>query len=143
VGREVVEHDPDPLGLRIMEIDQVAHAFGEVAGGALVSDLDPAPGSVRVEKDEQVDGAVAAIFIVEAFQPARRGRDRLAGLADQLGRALVEAHHRPLWIVGLGVEVEHILHAGDIGAIDLRDTPHVLAPVLQMVLGQAPAHRLT
>ena len=47
-----------------------------------------------VEEDEQVDRAIAAILAVVALELARRGRDRLANLADQLGRALVEAHHR-------------------------------------------------
>jgi len=109
---------------------------------------------VGVEEDEQVDRAVAAILAVVAFELARRGRDRLARLADQLGRALVEAHHRPPRIGGFGPrvrplagprtgsEVEDILHAGDVGAVNLRNAPHVLAPRLEVVLGQAPPYRL-
>ena len=95
-----------------------------------------------VEEDEQVGGAVAAILEVIALELARHGRDGLAHLADQLGRALVEAHHRPLGVGGLGIEVEHVLHAGDIGAIDLGDAPHVAAPGLEIILGKPPAHRL-
>jgi hypothetical protein len=128
--------------LRIVEVDQLAHALSKVASCPLVGNLHTAPGPVGVEKDEQVDRAVAAILIIIAFQLARRGGDRLSRLADQLGRALVEAYHRPLWIGGLGVEVENIFHAGDVGTVDLRNAPHVLAPRLEMVLGQAPAHRL-
>ena len=102
----------------------------------MVGNLDLAPGAVRVEEDEEVDRAVAPILAVVAFELAWRGRDRLARLADQLGRALVEAHHRPPRIRGFGIEVEDILHAGDILAIDLGNAPHVLAPRLQLVLGQ-------
>ena len=97
---------------------------------------------MRIEEDEQVDRAVAAILAVVAFELARLGRDRLAHLADELGRALVEADHRPLRIGRFGIEVEHVLHAGDIFAIDLRNAPHVLAPRLELVLRQAAAHRL-
>src|SRR4030095_8411393 len=73
----IVEDDSDAVCLRIVDIDQVAHAVGEVAGGALLRDLHLAPGPVRVEEDEQVDGAVAAIFAVVALGLPGRGRDRL------------------------------------------------------------------
>ena len=114
MDREVVQHDPDLLGLGIVDVDEFAHAFGKVAGRPLVGDLDPAPGPVDVEKDEQVDRAVAPILVVVALELARLGWDRLADLANQLGRALVEADHRALCVGGLGVEVEDILHAGDV-----------------------------
>jgi hypothetical protein len=51
---------------------------------------------VRVEEDEQIDGAVALIFAVVAFELTRFGWDGLAHLADKLGRALVEADDRAL-----------------------------------------------
>src|SRR3981189_2222225 len=98
MGREVVEHDADALGLGIMEINEIAHALGEVTGGTAVGDLDLAPGLVDIEEDEQVGRAVAAILAVVALELARRGRDGLSDLADQLGRALIEAYHRPLRI---------------------------------------------
>ena len=40
------------------------------------------------------------------------------------------------------VEVEHTLHAGDIFAVELRNTPHVFAPWLEVVFGYALAARL-
>lgn len=124
-----------------MAIGEIAHTVGKI-GGAPLGDCHLAPGSVSVEEDEQIGGAVAPVFVVVALQPSRCGRDRLAHLADELRRAFVEAHDRPLRIGRLGIEVEHILHARDILRIDLRDAPHVLAPGLEVVLGQAPAHRL-
>ncbi len=42
----------------------------------------------------------------------------------------------------LGIEVEHVLHAGHVSAIDLGNAPHVPAPRLEVVFGQPPAHRL-
>jgi hypothetical protein len=57
-----------------------------------------------------------------------------------LDRALVEADHRPLWVRRLGIEIEHILHAGDVIGVDLRDAPHLPAPRLEIVVGQTPAH---
>ena len=66
----------------------------------------------------------------------------MSHLADELDRTLVEADHRPLGIGRFSVEIEHILHAGDIFAVDPGNTPHVPAPRLETVFGQPPAHRL-
>ena len=110
--------------------------------GAPLGDLHLAPGVVHVEEDEQVRCAVAPVLAVVALDLSRLGRDRLAGLADELDRALVEADHRPLRISRLGVEIEHVFHAGDVIRVDLGNAPHVLAPRLEFVLGQTPTHCL-
>src|ERR1700730_138684 len=140
--RQVIEHDADLVGLWIMDVDEFAHTLGEVTGHAVFGDLDPAPAAMDIEEDEQIGRAVALIFAVVAFELPRAGCDRLTHLVDHLGWALVEADHGPLWVGGFGVEVEHVLHVGNVGTVDLRDAPHVLAPRLEMVLGEAPTHRL-
>ena len=57
-----------------------------------------------------------------------------------MNRALVETDNRAQWIGHFGIKIQHILHPGDIFAIDLGDAPHVLAPGLQIVLRQTAAH---
>ena len=47
-----------------------------------------------VDDDEQVGSSVALVFAVIAFELAWLGRDRLADLANELDRALVEADDR-------------------------------------------------
>src|SRR5262249_2732499 len=69
-----------------------------------------------------------------ALQSPRLGLDRLANLADELGRAFVETDHRALPVRLFSMEVEHVFHAGDKLAVDVRDAPHVLAPGLVLVL---------
>ena len=101
-----------------------------------------APGSMRVEEDEQIDRPIAFILAIVALELARLGRDRRPYLADELGRALIETNYRALRIGRFGIEVEHILHAGNVFAIDLRNTPHILAPRLEVILGQAPTRGL-
>lgn len=96
---------------------------------------------MHIEEDEQVRRPVAPVLAVVALDLPRLGRDRLAHLADKLGGALVEADDRPLGIRRFGIEVEHILHAGDVIGVNLGNAPHVLAPWLEIVLGQASAHR--
>ena len=82
------------------------------------------------------------MLAVVALDLSRLGRDRQAGLADELNRALVEANHGPLRVGRLGVEIEHVLHAGDAIRVEGGNAPHVLAPRLEFVLGQTPRRRL-
>ena len=95
------------------------------------------------EGDEQVCRPIALILAVVAFELAPLGRDRLADLADELGWALVETDYRALRIGRFGIEDEHVLHAGNVLPIDLRNAPHVVAPGLEVVFGQTSAHCLT
>src|SRR5690348_15687898 len=125
-----------------MDINEVAHALSKFPRCPLLGDLHLAPRSVRIEEDKQINRAIAPILTVVASRLAGHSRDRLPHFADELGWALVEADHRPLRIRRFSVKIEYILHAGDIGAIHLRDAPHVLTPGLQLILCQAPAHRL-
>jgi hypothetical protein len=97
---------------------------------------------MRIEGDEEIDGAVAAILVIVALALSGLGRDRLAHLADQLDGGLVEADQRSGGIRRLGVEIEHVLHAGDVFAVDKGNAPHVPAPRLEVVLGQPAAHGL-
>src|SRR5437899_2062986 len=125
-----------------MDVDEVVHASGIVFRRSPFGDFDLAPGPMHVEEDKEIDRAIATILVIVTFELTRPDRDGLTRLADKLHRAFVEAHHRPLGIGRLGVEVEDILHAGDVFAIDLRNAPHVLAPGLEAIFGQAPPNGL-
>lgn len=82
-----------------MDVDELAHAFGVVFCRAPLSDFDLAPGTMHVEQDEEIDGAIATILIIVTFEPAGLGRNGLTRFADELHRAFVEAHH---WPSGVG-----------------------------------------
>jgi len=57
-----------------MDIDEFAHAVSIVHGGAPFGDFDLAPGPMRVEGDEEIDGAVAAVLVIVTLAfPARVG----------------------------------------------------------------------
>jgi len=49
-----------------------------------------ADGLVDVEEDEQIGGAVALVLAIVTLQLSWLGRDRLANLADELGRAFTK-----------------------------------------------------
>jgi hypothetical protein len=83
---------------------------------------------MRIEGDEEIDGAAAAVLVIVTLALSRLGWDRLAHLADELDGGFVEADQRPLGIRRFSVEIEHIFHAGDVFAIDMGNAPHVPAP---------------
>jgi len=100
------------------------------------------PGAANRIPKIEIGGGNGQTSAIVALELARLGQNRRPYLADELGRALIETNYRALRIGRFGIEVEHILHAGNVFAIDLRNTPHILAPRLEVILGQAPTHGL-
>src|ERR1700692_4283046 len=125
-----------------MDVDEIAHASGVVFCRSPLGGFDLAPGTMNVEENEEIDRTIATILVIVTFELTRPGRDWLTDLTDELHRAFVEAHHRPLGIGRFGIELEYVLHAGDVFAIDLRNAPHVFTPGLEVIFGQAPSNRL-
>src|SRR6202163_2184304 len=95
VGRQVVLYDPDARSIGIMDIDKFAHASGVVFCRPPLGDLDLAPRPMHVDADEEIDGAVAAVFIIVTFELTRLCRYRLGAPPHQLGPAPRAAEHPP------------------------------------------------
>ena len=74
MGRQVVQHHLDSLGLRVMLVHEIAHALGKVDARPVVGDLGVAPGAVHVHKQD-VRGAVAHVLIVDPSGLPRLGPD--------------------------------------------------------------------
>jgi hypothetical protein len=70
---------------------------------------------------------------VDPSNSARRQRLGYARLGQKLQRSLVEADHRMIWIVWLGVQVEQIFHGCHEGWAHLRNAPVLLEPGLEPV----------
>src|SRR5215470_19659497 len=64
VSRQIVHHHADQVCLWIGDINEVAHALGEITRGALVRHLHAAPRPTRIKADEQIDRAIATILII-------------------------------------------------------------------------------
>src|SRR5258705_6931986 len=133
---EVVQPYADLLRLRIVDVDQVSHALGKVERSALLSDLDVPPGPMRIEEDEEIRRAVALVLVVVSLALSRTRRQGQPLLRNELSRALVETDDGTCWFRLLGIEVEHVLHPGDVLAIDCRHAPHLLLPGLDVLLMQ-------
>src|ERR1700730_2850599 len=79
-----------------MDVDEVAHTSGVIFCRSPLSAFDPAPGTMHVEENEEIDRAIATILVIVTFELTRPGRDGLTDLADELHRTFVEAHDGPL-----------------------------------------------
>jgi hypothetical protein len=91
VGVEVVLHQHDPLGVGIVDVDQVLDAVRPVDPGAPVADHDLAPASQRLTDQEQIAHPAALVLIVFPGWPARRQRAGRIDLGEQLAAGLVQA----------------------------------------------------
>jgi hypothetical protein len=126
MGRQIVEDDPDAFGRRVVLIDQIAHALGEVDTRAVVGDCGVAPGAIHIDKHEDVRGAVGHVLVVDPSGPGL-GRNRDTRFADQLPGGFIEADDRSLRIRRRRVEIKDVFHARHVLATVDVPTPTVRA----------------
>jgi hypothetical protein len=99
VGVEVVLHQHDPLGVGIVDIQQVLDAVRPVDAGAPVADHDVAPAGKRLADQEQVAHPAALVLIILPGWPSWPYRAGRADLDKQLAAGLVQADLRAARIV--------------------------------------------
>ena len=137
VRREVVQDDANAFGRRVVRVDKVAHALGEVAARSPIGHLCMAPRPMGVDEHEDVRRAVADVLVVETCRPPGLRRYGHARLADQLPWGLVEANNGVQRVRFLGVEVEDVLHACDELRVHGGDAPHLLQPRFQLIFRES------
>ncbi len=87
----VVLHQHDPLGVGVVNLQQVLDAVRPVDAGAPRADHDVAPASKRLTDQKQVAHATALVLIILAGRPARAtGR---GGLTSASSWRLVSSRH--------------------------------------------------
>ena len=133
VGVQVVQHHPYHWDLRIGFVHQPAHPVGEVLHGAPLRNLHVAPTGHKFAGQEQVSSALPAVLVVLPGWSPRLRWQRGPGVSQQLGGGRVKADHRPMGVIGLGVQVQHVLHGGHELGAHLGDAPLLLLPRLEGV----------
>jgi hypothetical protein len=78
--------------------------------GAPVADHHLSPASQRLTDQEQVAHAPTLVLIVLPGRLPRRERHRRGDLPQQLPAGLVQADLRAPWVIGPGVDLQHVLH---------------------------------
>src|SRR6266545_3883951 len=138
VGVEVVLYQHDPLGVGVVDVDQVLDAVRPVDAGAPRADHDVPPAAQRLAHQEQVVHAAALVLIILSGWPAGRDRHRRGDLCQELAAGLVQADLRATRIIGPGVDPKHILHPPtELDILLRRDAPAFLQPRLEAVCCKA------
>ena len=108
--------------------------FRVVDRGMTVCHFDMAPALQWREDHEEISDAVALVFVVVSLGLSGLGRDRLAGLDDQLLRSLVQTHERSIRISRPLVSFQHVFHGRHEAGVGLgRDHPLPIAVRLERV----------
>src|SRR3981081_2596563 len=133
MGVEIIQDDPNQVGIGIAFIDQPFHLVSKVVHGALRRHHDMAPARLRFAKQKEIAGPVALIFIVVARHLAGLSGHGRASFLDQLFTRFVEVDCRTLGLVGLGIEIEDIFHPCDKLGTDFGETPLFVLPRFEFV----------
>ena len=143
MSQEVVEHHTDAVGLRVVLVDKIAHARGEVEARPVVGDLAIAPRAVYIYEQENIRRAVADVLVVDPFGLLGLGLNRDPRFPDQLPGRFIETDHRSPRVRRLGVQIEYVFHARHVLSGHRWNVPHLLPPRLQLHLCQSAPHRAT
>jgi len=133
VGVQIVQDHADDGGVGVGHVYQPPHLVGEVLHGATFGDSHMAPARQRLAEQEKVAGAAASVLVVLTSGTSRLGGQGFPHLGQQLSGSLVEAHHRPVGVAGLGIQVQHVLHGCHELPVHLGDAPLLFLPGLEGV----------
>src|SRR6266487_54482 len=130
---EIVHHQANHTCLGIDLIGQPADRLSKIQPGALLAHLDTTASGQRFDEHKQVRRPQALIFRVGALRITRLDRQWLADLPMDHQWLFVKTDQRGGGIIGLGIQVQHILHCGHKVGIDVRNAPLLMLPGLQCV----------
>ena len=91
MGVQVVQHQHNPVFVRIVLIHQLLDHPGPIGLGTPVRHFHPAPALQRSEQHEQIAHPVALVFVIVDAGSPRPDRTRQPGLLHLLFAGLVQA----------------------------------------------------
>ena len=143
MGVQVVQHQAYHRYLGVGLIHQPPHPVGKVHRGAPLRHRHVPPSCQGLAGEEQVAGPLPSGTRISPPRTPWGCRQRSSDVAQKLGGSLVEADHWPFGVIGLGVEIQNVLHDGNILAAHLGSAPLLLPPRLEGVIsgGGAPSRR--
>ena len=133
MGVQVVLDELNPIDGRVIRGDQCLHKCRIVQGCALLADLDKAPASQRLEGEQNATGALALLFVVVTFGPARFHWYRHQHIAQELTRACSKTDDGTSTIIRLFVQLQDIFHMPNVVASHVPDAPAFDSPWCQFV----------
>jgi hypothetical protein len=130
---KLVHHQANHPRLGIDLIHQPADRLREIEPGAVLGHFDTPASGQRFDEHKQVGRPQTLIFTIGALRIPRFDGQWLSDLPMHHQRLFVKTD---LWsggIIGLGVEVQHVLHHGHKVGIDGGNAPLLMLPGLQSI----------
>ena len=133
-GGELIHDQHDLFGDGVEFVAEGFDDGGEIEPGAPFAHQCVTLSKQRRVEHEHVASSGATVLEVASGQSARLGRQRRAGVGDQLAARFIQADERTGRVNGLGVNLQHVLSASDGGGAGLgRDDPLLPQPRLERV----------
>src|ERR1017187_5713001 len=113
----------DGFGLRVLK-RQLESYLRELKRRTIWRGECEVPARLRFYRAEDIGCATALVFVVPSRLPSRCNWRGGPDVGMQRDRLLVQAHHRLLWIAGVFIRLQHILHLRDVLFIEFGHAPH-------------------
>jgi hypothetical protein len=113
----------NPIDGRVIRFDKFLHECGVVHRRALFADLDNAPAPQRLEGEQNTTGALALIFVIVTFSPARFHRYWHKHIAQELTWSFITTYDGTSKIIRLFVQLKDIFHMPNVVAGNFSYAP--------------------
>jgi len=133
VGVQIVDHQPDALGLGELRIGEPADHVSEVLFAMMVGDDDVPPTTRWTEEHEEAFHSTPLVLIVVPSDSAGTWWEWSNDVPEELVGTLVQADDWSKGIIRLSIEIEDILHPPQKVRSDLTQAPLSLLPGLEPV----------
>src|SRR6266571_4650869 len=130
---EIVHHQANHSCIRIDLIDQPTDGLSKIQPGALLGHCHRAPSRQRFDEHKQVRRPQSLVFIVRALRMSWLDGQRLTDLPMHHQRLFVKTDLRHGGIIGLSIQIQHVLHRRHKVGIEVGNAPLLMLPGLQSV----------
>jgi hypothetical protein len=132
-GMEVIHAPSHHVRLWKMPVDQLLHLHGEDMLRAACCDVAVPPSTQRLDEEEEMCRAFAAILLIVSSGLSRPGRQGVPCLTDHLHRTCITTDLRTPPIIRLGLQIQPILHVPNKVRTDAGNAPCFALPRLAVV----------
>src|SRR5579859_4078236 len=130
---QMIHHQANTLGLGIDLINQPADGCREIQPGASLGHFQTTETRLGFNEDKQVGGPQPLIFIIAASGRPWFERQWLAYLPMHDQWFLVKADHWLAFLIGLSIQMQDLLHRGNLLCIYSGNAPLLMLPRLQFI----------
>jgi len=110
---ELIDHHPDAVRIRVVDICEFDHPIDPFNGTSPVSEFDVDPPGQWFCGELNPLFAVAFVSVIDTSDRSRFRRERIAFMSTKCFAGLVETDDWAFFVVGFVIEVKNVLHVID------------------------------